>query len=207
MAAKRPNDEEWLVPVRRRVVVLDTGERLERRTVHCPLKGVTALEACSGCERLVSVEGSTERETLRCQIQEPLSPAITVDAALGPDSWCLDPELPVSAAVGLLESQHLSSAPVVDDAGVLIGIVRLSSLRALEEESQALRARHPTADEAVTDEALEPALAFLLPDEPLANAAAKMSAHRVTELPVAEADGSLVGVLTANDLMRFLARH
>ncbi|MCU0695924.1 MAG: CBS domain-containing protein [Myxococcaceae bacterium] len=207
MAEKRSDDEACLVPVRRRVVVLDTGERLERRTVHCPLTGLQVVDACVGCERLVSLDDTGEHETVRCHVRQPVSAAVTVDEALGPDSWCLDPELPVSTAVGLLESQRLSSAPVVDDAGVIIGIVRLTSLRALEDESRALRLRHPSADEAVTDEALEPALGVLSPDEPLANAAEKMAAHQVSELPVIEPDGSLVGVLKATDVLRFFGRR
>jgi CBS domain-containing protein len=203
MTGDGPNDEAWLVPVRRRVVVLDTGERLETKTVHCPLRGLRPVDACSGCERLRTLEA----EVLRCNVQQPVGATVTVDEALGSESWCLDPEVPATDAIALLEARGLSSAPVVDDAGVLIGIVRLDALVQLDAEAQAIRRRHPTADDAVTDEALEPALAVLSDDEPLANAAEKMRLHHVSELPVVDPRGVLVGVLTSTDLLAYFARR
>jgi CBS domain-containing protein len=202
-----PSGDERLVPVRRRVVVLETGETVERRTVHCPLSGVRAVGACEGCERLISVDASGSHEALRCHVHHPVGANVTVDEALGRDSWCLDPELPVGPAISLLEARHLSSAPVVDDAGVLIGIVRLEALRQLAAQSRALALKHPDIDDVVTEEALEPALGVLTADEPLANAAQKMSLHGVSELPVIEHDETLVGVLTAADLLRYFTRR
>jgi CBS domain-containing protein len=206
MAKDGPDDDVWLVPVRRRVVLLESGGTLERRTVHCPVKGLLVADACSGCERLVTTDVEGTHEVLRCHGHQPVGAHVSVDEALGPDSWCLDPELPVASALDLLESRQLSSAPVVDDAGVLVGIVRLSSLRALAAEARALALRHPGADDVVTEEALEPALGALLIDEPLANAAEKMRLHGLLELPVIEPGDVLVGVLTAADLLRYLHR-
>lgn len=202
-----PHDDERLVPVRRRVVVLDTGEMVERRTVHCPVSGLRVVESCEGCERLTALDGSGPHEALRCRVHQPVGANVTVDEALGSDSWCLDPELPVAVAVSLLVERHLSSAPVVDDAGVLIGIVRLQALQQLEGHARALAMRHPDVDDVVTEEALEPALGVLTADEPLANAAHMMSLHGVTELPVVEDDDTLLGVLTAADLLRYLAQR
>ncbi|MCA2979653.1 MAG: CBS domain-containing protein [Myxococcaceae bacterium] len=201
--SEKATDDEVTLPVRRRVTLLDTGARLERRTVHCSRFGPQAVEACGGCEHFVALDATPGAEAVRCHGPEPLAAPPTVDEALGPESWCLDPELPVETACALLEARHLASAPVVDDAGVLVGIVRLASLRALEARARALALRHPDAATSVAEEALEPAPAVLTPGAPLALAAELMRVHGLTELPVVAAGARLVGVLEVRNLLRF----
>ena len=44
------------------------------------------------------------------------------------------------------------------------------------------------------------------PDDPLASAAAKMLTLRIHSLPVAGADGTVLGIITSTDMMRHYQR-
>lgn len=73
---------------------------------------------------------------LECHVPD-VGPHGVVGELISRLSVCLDGELGVEAAARLLEGAHLNAAPVVDDNGVVVGLVTAKSLdRARLEDAQ-----------------------------------------------------------------------
>ncbi|MDP1830137.1 MAG: CBS domain-containing protein [Archangium sp.] len=109
---------------------------------------------------------------------------------------CLDAELEASRGLSLLDAAGLSSAPVVDDNGVLVGVVFLSTLARLREVKE-LEIEDAMVTDAVT----------VAQGASVAEVARLMSRHGLDRLPVTTPDGHLLGVISAMDVMRWLAER
>ena len=109
---------------------------------------------------------------------------------------CLDSELEAEKGLRLLDAAGVSSAPVVDDNGVLVGVVFLSTLARLREVTEL-----EIEDAMVTDAVTVSARASV------AEVARLMARHGLDRLPVISADGHLLGVISAMDVVRWLAER
>lgn len=133
--------------------------------------------------------------------------------------------LTIPANMRFLDIQHLlveaqiGGAPVVDDAGAIIGIVAASDLlraldQALDEDIDEDLAHHPaTTDDAPDVDLPEglstatardlatPEVIWVDPDDDAAVVAARMRTEAVHRVLVGR-DGALAGILTAFDLLR-----
>jgi CBS domain-containing protein len=107
-------------------------------------------------------------------------------------SLALRPGVARSVAADALRSRGAEAAPVVDGEGRPIGLVA---------EADLLRARRGTR---VADAMVKVALS--VPEcAPLSRAAALMAGQRAERLAVVSHDGVVVGVLTAMDVVTWLA--
>jgi CBS domain-containing protein len=129
------------------------------------------------------------------------------------------PGTPLKEVASVLVARGISGAPVVDEGGRVLGVVsagdilvrergwgraRFDLLAWLSEsESTELEARlHArTAGEAMSHPAVT-----IPADGPLAKAAAYMVDRGVNRLPVVNAEGKLVGIVSRADLVRAFAR-
>jgi predicted transcriptional regulator len=109
---------------------------------------------------------------------------------------CLDSELEASKGLRLLDAAGVSSAPVVDDNGVLVGVVFLSTLARLREEEEL-----EIEDAMITNAVTVPQGASV------AEVARLMARHGLDRLPVTTADGHLLGVISAMDVIRWLSER
>lgn len=132
--------------------------------------------------------------------------------------------LTIPADMRFLEIQHLlveaqiGGAPVVDDAGAIIGIVAASDLlraldQALDEDLDEDLAGVPATDDAPDVDLPEglatatardlatPEVIWVDPDDDAAAVAARMRSEAVHRVLVGR-DGALAGILTAFDLLR-----
>lgn len=105
-------------------------------------------------------------------------------------------ECDLEAAKGLevLDSAGLTSAPVVDDNGVLVGIVFLTALARLREEEEV-----EVEDAMITD------VVYASRDASVAEVARLMARHHLERVPVVSDDGHLLGVVSAMDVVCWLA--
>ena len=97
----------------------------------------------------------------------------------------------VGNALTLMERYHISGVPIVDDAGVLVGILTNRDLRFGADVTQPVSA-YMTSRNLVTapvGTALEEATAIL-------------GRHKVEKLPVVDADGCLRGLITVKDIQK-----
>ena len=137
------------------------------------------------------------------------------------DIITLTPETDITEAARLLLENHINGAPVVDAAGVLVGIlcqsdliaqqkklpipslfsfldgfIALTSMKQLEKEAQKIAAT--TVAEAMSRDPVT-----VKPDSQIETVAALMVDHSFHTLPVVE-EGRLVGVVGKEDILRTL---
>jgi len=187
------NEVELELPARRVTVVGPSEERTSHSTVHCALKGdAQDVERCRSCSRLIR-EGA---QALTCSFPPEVLDARGVCGEVLPrESLALDAELPVDEARTLLDRAGLSSAPVVDDNRLLLGVTSVDALAALanEKDAQVEDAIHPT-------HAVNQRLAIL-------ELAAVMDERQLERIPVVDNETHLLGVISALDVERWFSRR
>jgi CBS domain-containing protein len=100
----------------------------------------------------------------------------------------------IADAVETIVNKKIGGLPIVDNAGILIGIVtERDVMRALAAEKSTL-----TVEEVMTG-----SLRVTHPDRPIAEVTREMTQHRFRRLPVVS-DYVLYGIITATDIMRYL---
>ncbi|MDP2274349.1 MAG: CBS domain-containing protein [Archangium sp.] len=106
----------------------------------------------------------------------------------------LECDLEISKGLEALDSAGVTSAPVVDDNGVLVGVVFLTALARLREAEEL-----EVEDAMITDMVTVPQRATV------AEVARLMAQHGLERVPVVTADGHVVGVVSSMDIVRWLA--
>ncbi len=146
-----------------------------------------------------------------------LAATATVADAMSRDVVTVTPATPVRSVVELTLGKCYRAVPVVED-GRPVGIVtstdlvqrgglgvRVDLLRSLEKPElhdllERLSAQNKTAADVMT-----PNPATVLPSTPLPDAAVTMARRRLKRLPVVDAEGALVGIVSRLDLLRVAA--
>ncbi len=103
----------------------------------------------------------------------------------------LPPDAPVSEALQLMSTYHISGVPITDEAGVLVGILTNRDLRFERDTAQPVAALM-TARDLVT----APVGTTLEEAEKI------LARHKVEKLPVVDADGRLRGLITVKDIQK-----
>jgi CBS domain-containing protein len=138
-------------------------------------------------------------------------PTATVGDVMTRDVLAVGPETPVRDLVPLLLERDLRAVPVVDTHKGLVGIItngdlvargglsaRLELLAALgHADAPAAKVEHSTASEIMTAPVIS-----IGPDAPLRDAVHVMAEQRIKRLPVVDAAGRLVGILSRVDVLR-----
>ncbi len=117
----------------------------------------------------------------------------------------------VKQALGVLARERVTTAPVVDVAGSLRGVVSEADLirEAVPRDPRAhelLDAGPRVAPPRLVAEVMTPRAVTVRPDTELAVAVELMTCTSVKSLPVVEDDGHLVGMISRSDVVRLLAR-
>jgi diacylglycerol O-acyltransferase / wax synthase len=134
------------------------------------------------------------------RIRDLMSTAV---ATVGPEDSLLD-------AYRLMRARAIRHLPVVNACGRLVGIVTHRDLLAaakssLEAESEGARLRKLGVAEVC--EVMEIHLSTVGPDEPAADAGRRIVRHKIGCLPVVDEVGSLLGIVTVTDYVRWAADH
>src|SRR6266568_1860825 len=103
----------------------------------------------------------------------------------------LPPDAPVSTALELMSTYHVSGVPVTDENGTLVGILTNRDLRFAPDVTQLVSALM-TARDLVTAPV----------GTTLAEAEAILHRHKIEKLPVVDADGKLRGLITVKDIQK-----
>jgi CBS domain-containing protein len=109
----------------------------------------------------------------------------------------------------LLRSRRVSGLPVVDTEGIVLGVVSETDMltRALEERpARWPHPRHVTTAELTARDLMTHPAVTTSPDEPVADVARLMSARKLRRLPVVNAQGHLVGIVTRSDVLSVFSR-
>lgn len=149
--------------------------------------------------------------------------AKTVADVMSHDPILAKPEMPLQEAIKILAERRISGLPVVNDNGKLVGIISetdlmwqesgitppayimvLDSVIFLENparyEKEIHKALGATVGEVMTKEPLT-----TTPEKSLSAAARMMHERNIHRLPVLDANGKVVGILTRGDIIRAMA--
>jgi CBS domain-containing protein len=197
------------LPIRTRETYTRQGTRKSEEIVSCPLRGAAMTpDDCGHCGRCESVVyGSDGRSVVRCELPPDLIPApdrggdadVTLVTALMTDEVvCVRPELRVRALAELLGARQIGGAPVVDGNGRVIGMVSKTDI---------VEVHGRDADLLVGD--IMMSVAFTLDEQAtIAQAAAMMAVEGVHRIPIVTRSGDVVGIVSALDVLRWVAgRH
>jgi CBS domain-containing protein len=132
---------------------------------------------------------------------------------------CVRADAPISEAVRIMLQRKFSGLPVVDDRGVLVGIISEGDmLRRTETGTQRRRPRwieffigsgrlaaeYVHASGRKVHEVMSREVHTVTGDTPLAKVVELMERHQIKRVPVVD-DGKLVGIVTRANLLRALA--
>lgn len=230
LSMKRTGKAETVVhlPVQVRSTEYMEGDAEEARSVQCPLsKGSVSLERCRDCERRTSLEARAEGgAVLSCKVPVAARPGTKPQQGLGKrlrstpvsevmtaNVVCVDSELNLDELAHLFEKKHIRAAPVVEEQGVLIGMVSKSDLvrghshedadadDAFEEDSHF----PPNCLGVIVEGIMTTDVAKLPETASLAEAAQLFAARGVHHIPVVTKDEVVVGMLSVMDLARWMA--
>lgn len=214
------------VAVREQRTIGPGGMELVRRTAACPLReGATPLSICEVCPRKqsLSIDSIGGHSTLVCLVPEEAPGGLRVSDLMSRRLICVRSDLTERAVLMVLVEHGISGAPVIDVGGRPVGVVSMADLLreqydAIEDEEDELlphwvrgavdqhrvggRGGRPprTAEELMT-----PSMVSVREDASPEEAADLMARHRVHRLPVVASDGTLVGLVSALDLVRWMA--
>ena len=197
------------LPVRTRETIEPGRPPATVSTVHCPRRDAAAtVKECrlgpSGLQLATSEQG----EYVVCELdpaeaipaprrrarRPSASDRTPLSAVMSANTVCVSPDLPVADLVTLLIERGFTGAPVIDSAGKPIGVVSRSDL--LDDPRDGL----------VRDIMMP--IAFTLPESAsLSHAAALMAYENIHRVPVLGIDGSVVGIVTSMDIVRWVAEE
>jgi CBS domain-containing protein len=133
-----------------------------------------------------------------------------VNEVMTTDVVTVDGSTPYKEIAKTLTAHAISAAPVVDGDGRLIGVVSeadlLRELQSRRPESRSNQRARTRATAATANDLMSSPPIVVSPTASVAAAARLMDAEGVKRLPVVDAGGSLIGVLSRRDLLRIYLR-
>jgi len=147
----------------------------------------------------------------------------TVAAVMTPDPVTVTPETSLSEAIHILAERRITGLPVVNGDGALVGVLSesdlmwqttgvdlpayimlLDSVIYLKNPTQYQQELHKALGQQVKD-VMTDKVVTTTPDQSIREAAHLMHERHVRRLPVVDAAGQLVGILTRGDIVREMA--
>lgn len=147
----------------------------------------------------------------------------TVADVMTRDPVVVTPQTPLKDAIRLLAERRISGLPVVDESGVLVGVISESDLMWKETGvtpppyimllDSVIYLENPATYEKELHKALGETVGEVMSDRPISaavstslrEAAQTMHDRHVRRLPVIDEAGKVVGILTRGDIIREMA--
>lgn len=184
-----PEERTLRLLERRMFKVHADGHRSTSMSVHCPLKGARDLAACGTCDRLVRELPKLSLVECRLEDGKPLGVA---GELISPELTVLDCEVAATTALAVLDAAGVSSAPVVDDNHVLVGVVTSAALARLVHDH----------DAEVEDAMVTPRV-VVNQRTSVRELARVMDEHECDRVPIVGDGARLLGVVTAVEVVRW----
>jgi CBS domain-containing protein len=218
MASKAPCCE---LEVRVRQTLAADGTTSSYSTVYCSRQARTVrVNECVDCEEYIGLSFDREEQTALLHCYEGRGPtprqslrrllaagqpegllrrfreradSIPVSRIMSLNVQCVTEDVTLSALASCLLTKGISGVPVIDRDGKPVGVVSKTDLL-----------RHGTSDGQVSD-IMTPVSFTLNEDQSISKASALMAYEGIHRLPVVDAAGRVVGLLSALDILHWLA--
>ncbi len=126
------------------------------------------------------------------------------------DVITVKPNTTLPEAHQIMMDEEIRRLPVVDDNGVLVGIVTLGDVRGAQPSpatSLSIWELNYLLSSLTVEKIMTPQPMTIKPDATIGTAARTMLEHRVSGLPVVQADGKLAGIITESDIFSMVVIH
>jgi len=126
------------------------------------------------------------------------------------DVITVKPNTTLPEAHQIMMDEEIRRLPVVDDNGTLVGIVTLGDVRGAQPSpatSLSIWELNYLLSSLTVEKIMTPQPMTIAPDATIGAAARTMLEHRVSGLPVVEADGKLAGIITESDIFSMVVIH
>lgn len=229
-ARSRPDDVQP-IKIRVRRVFSGSGETETCETVHCPgLDRSLPLGSCDVCGRKQGELRGLGEPSVLCdhsKAQGQVLRQILHARAVTPDStpvcdvmtthvFCVRPDVSLDALLGFLLERNISSVPVVDERGAPIGMVSKTDVvrHRYEDDGAACSDDHLergfhgcTLAQSTVADLMSPVPIIFGETTPISQVAAAMAYERVHQLPIVGLDGTVVGIVSSLDVVRWYAER
>lgn len=148
-------------------------------------------------------------------LRRTIATVFTVNEVMTRDVITASPKTTFKEVVRLLEENRVSGLPVVDGGGRLVGVISEADLLNKAEkrapdayvlESRRHRLDRSRASALDVGSAMSHEVVTVRPDAPIALAAREMHARGFKRLPVVDAEGRLVGIVSRADVLKVFLR-
>ena len=207
--------EKLRLKVSVRHVYSGDGKLSEEMRVYCPdQEHLVSVEDCTNCPRLsgIYLKPGERSSYLKCSPKKGTAAMARngtdsdrISAVMTPSVVCVRPDLSVQAVVDIFLERQISGAPVVDETGKLVGIVSKTDL--LSAKNRATDSDDPERLPETVDQIMMPFVFALHEGASVSQAAGLMAAEGVHRILVVSPRGELVGLLSALDVLRWLAER
>ena len=219
------------LPIRTRHVLSGSGACQTTLTVYCFRRGcslpVERCAACLECAQIVSrgprpfvACWSSPAETMPDEDGRSAASHAQVAEVMTPTVLCVRPDFSMESVTAVLLERGIGSVPVVDADGRPLGVVSRSDLLRRHDaentlETEPARGREPAAVEPglrqvviarqTVEEVMTPLAFTVAENAPVSLAGALMAYEGVHHLPVVSNLGDVLGMVSAIDVLRWLA--
>lgn len=126
--------------------------------------------------------------------------AVRANEVMTPNPLSLRAEATVAEAIAWLIEKGFSAAPVIDESGRPLGVVSRADILIHERE----RLRSVAEDRATVRDIMTPAVFSVTPHVPIEQVVDQLLTLNVHQLYVVDEHHSLLGVISAHDILRHL---
>jgi CBS domain-containing protein len=219
MVSKAPYYE---LEIRVRQTLAADGTTSSHSTVFCPRKARTVrVNECVDCEEYIGLSFDREEQSALLHCYESSAPtprqslrrflaageregflrrlhqradSTPVSRIMSLNVQCVTEDVSLPALARCLLEGGYSGAPVIDDEGRPVGVVSKTDLL-----------RHRVTREGRVKDIITPMSFTLHEDQSVSKASALMAYEGIHRLPVVDADGKVVGLLSSLDVLHWLA--
>jgi predicted transcriptional regulator len=138
---------------------------------------------------------SSDGDITEQSIHRPAGADAAVDAIMTPAPFCVRVDVSVAQVIALLLEREMSAVPVVDADGRPIGLVSKTDLLA-----------HRDDGDDVVRRVMTPVLLSVRRNVSIGRAIALMATERVHHLAITDHVGRIVGILSALDVVQWIAQ-
>jgi acetoin utilization protein AcuB len=152
----------------------------------------------------------TVTDVLDAEVRAAMGSDATVATAgdvMSPLPYKVSPDMSLVEAVRLMVERHVRHLPVVDRTGMVVGMLSEIEVRtAVGDPLDYLRPRGRSDLQLRVEDAMSRSVVAVPMDRPLVTLARQFADARITAVPIIDAFGSLVGIVSYVDVLRGLAR-
>ena len=205
----------------RRRTLTRSGKFKSEGTAACPVRDRTVpLEDCVVCTACESIVARGDVTYIQCDapaghVPRSVEPArhrrVPSDAdrtavrdVMSRDVLCVTADVPIQALIHLLVERRVSGVPVVDGDGHPVGVVSKTDIAQLDDGEAQGRV---VGNIRVVGDIMMPIAFTVVESASLSQCAALMAYEGVHRIPVVSVTGQVIGIISALDVARWLARR